>query len=135
VADSPDNLLSYLDQWAGKRSTGTGVLASYGRAAMRRGPDLRAQLRDQLSATRLPGPAAAAALYRTDVPAAKAYEPGEFTAGSFFRAAWHGTRDQVARKRLEQVSNSFGSEVPATVASWCRSRSVATWWRLRCLSG
>jgi HK97 family phage major capsid protein len=93
------------------------LFASYAERAMAADPALAVQLADQLrpSARRpaLQSATAVRALNRADAPGAGLYDAGEFTLGSFFRAAHHGRPAPAGRARLEQLRNAYGSEAPA----------------------
>jgi HK97 family phage major capsid protein len=126
LPDSPENLADYFDRaFAARTGHALGetpsrdVFSFYAQAAMERDPGLRAQLVDQLRGVsggarrpgRLPGLSAVDALYRPEAPTAAAN--GRFTLGSFFAAASHLRKDSPGRKHLEQLRNSYSSEVPS----------------------
>jgi HK97 family phage major capsid protein len=81
---------------------------AYAAAVAKRDPGIGEQVREQLR-----GPTALQALHHPAAPGAKAYTGAGFTAGEFFRAAWHGARASEARVRLEEIQNSYSTEVPA----------------------
>ncbi len=75
--------------------------------------EVEAQVAGQLGplARYWPGLSAVEALWQRAAVGARAYRDGEFTAGAFFNAAWHGSRLWERRPRLDSVRNSFSSEV------------------------